>query len=336
MTAGVVPPTRRAILVTGGTGFVGSAVLRALLRNAPPGDLPDIRVLTRGSLPQWMVDAGVHELRGDLIEPATLRGICGGVGTLVHLATHIGADGERCAAVNAEGTVALLDEARRSAVRRVVNVSTTSVYGHGVHEGVSESIVAPNPASVTSRTRLAAERAVRAVGGIVLRPHLVYGSGDAWFVPTLLRLLQRVPAWIAGGHAMTSVIGVDDLAKVVAALARLPWEPSRGAVFHVNHPHPVSMRTLTSTLCKQLGMPLPEHNLPAVVHRALTERAMPELTDHQFSLLSEHHWYDSARIWRWAKVAPAASPLAGMAKATSWYRRQVTGLTAVPDTPART
>jgi nucleoside-diphosphate-sugar epimerase len=275
-----------------------------------------------------MRDSGVVEVPGDLAAPKSLRGVGHGVVTVVHLASRIGGTYEQCMAVNGDGTAALLDEVRGTGVHRVIYVSTTSVYGNGTHRGVSESMLAPAPVSVTSTSRLAAERTVRAAGGIVLRPHLIYGRGDTWFVPTILRLLRHVPAWIEGGRAMTSVVAVDDLAEVVLALTRMPWQPTGGTVFHVSHPQPVSMRTLTTTVCDQLGLPLPDHDLAAAVHRVLTRRAMPELTDHQFSLLANDHWYDSRRIWRHTAVPCGPSPMHRLRSAVGWYREVADGFSA--------
>ena len=308
---------RNAILVTGGTGYVGSHVVRALLADDTPGR-PEVRVLSRGELPSWMVEAGVVGVHGDLSAPAGLRGACDDTATLVHLAATVGRDVAECDAVNTDGTVSILSEARRAGTKRVIYVSTTSVYGNGVHQGATESLLAPAPASAASRSKLAAERAVRAAGGIILRPHLTYGPGDKWFVPTLLRLLDAVPAWIDGGAALMSVVSVQDLAKVTAALATRPWEPRPGAVFHVSQPRPVSVNTLAHRICTPLGIQLPEHDLPSTVHRALTRNAIPELTDHQFSLLAEDHWYESNRIWRALDIAP--DELAGLDEAVSWYR----------------
>jgi nucleoside-diphosphate-sugar epimerase len=308
---------RNAILVTGGTGYVGTHVVRALLADDTPAR-PEVRVLSRGELPSWMVEAGATAVHGDLSAPGGLRGACDGAATLVHLAATVGRDVAECDAVNTEGTVAILAEARRAGTKRVVYVSTTSVYGNGIHQGASESLLAPAPVSAASRSKLAAERAVRAVGGIVLRPHLTYGPGDKWFVPTLLRLLDAVPAWIDGGAALMSVVSVQDLARVAAALARRPWEPRPGAVFHVSHPRPVSVNALAQRICVPLGIRLPEHDLPSTVHRALTRNAIPELTDHQFSLLAEDHWYESNRIWRALDIIP--DRLGGLDDAVSWYR----------------
>jgi len=183
--------------------------------------------------------------------------------------------------------------------------------------------VAPAPASAASRSNLAAERAVRAMGGIVLRPHLTYGPGDRWFVPTLLRLLDAVPAWIDGGTALMSVVSVQDLARVSAALAGRPWGPRPGAVLHVSQPRPVSVNTLAHKICTPLGIRLPEHDLPSTVHRALTRNAIPELTDHQFSLLAEDHWYESSRIWRLTGVSPGPGFGRRLAEAADWYRESL-------------
>ncbi|MFI7676239.1 NAD-dependent epimerase/dehydratase family protein [Actinophytocola sp. NPDC049390] len=310
---------RNAILVTGGTGFVGSHVVRALLAE-DTHERPEIRVLSRGELPSWMVDAGVTGIRGDLSNPADLRGVCDDVVTLIHLAATVGRDVAECDSVNTDGTLAVLDQARRAGTKRVIYVSTTSVYGNGVHQGVTESLLAPAPVSAASRSKLAAERAVRAVGGIVLRPHLTYGPGDRWFVPTLLRLLDKVPAWIDGGSALMSIVSVQDLAKVPAALARLPWGPRPGAVFHVSQPRPVSVHAMAHKVCAPLGLTLPEHDLPSDVHRELTRSAIPNMTDHQFSLLAEDHWYESTRIWRTLGITPTELGTAEIDDAVGWYR----------------
>lgn len=307
---------RNAILVTGGTGYIGTHVVRALLRE----DAPEIRVLSRKRLPDWMADAGVVGVQGDLAAPSTIKGCCAGVATLVHLAANIGRDADECDAINTDGTMAILAEAGRADTKRVVYVSTTSVYGAGIHQGVTESLLAPAPCSAASRSKLAAERAVRSVGGIVLRPHLTYGPGDRWFVPTLLRLLERVPAWIAGGTALMSVVSVADLARIPAELTRLPWGPRPGAVFHVSQPRPVTVKALTHKVCGPLGWPLPEYDLPTKVHRELTRAALPELTDHQFSLLADDHWYESGRIWRQLDLVPGELDDAPMAEAADWYR----------------
>lgn len=177
-----------------------------------------------------------------------------------------------------------------------------------------------DPASVTSRSRLAAERLVRGAGGVVLRPHLVYGAGDRHVVPTLVRWLRAVPAWAEGGSARTSVIAVGDLAKVIAAFALDPGLGRPGEVFHVADPRPVRVRSLLTSVCEALDLPLPAADLRLDEHRARTRAALAWLSDHQYSLLTRDHWYESSRVWARTGESPGPGLTARLAEAAYWYR----------------
>ncbi|MFE2427601.1 NAD-dependent epimerase/dehydratase family protein [Streptomyces sp. NPDC059373] len=307
-------------LVCGGTGFVGSAVVRELLRTAGPGD---VRVLSRRPLPPWMAAAGVEGVAGDLEDPRTLRGCCAGVGVLLHLSSYVGRDPERCTAVNATGTAALLDEAERAGVRRIGYVSTASVYGHGPHRGAGEAELTPAPASAASTSRLLAEGAVHDRGGVVFRPHLVFGPGDRWFVPALVRLLTAVPFWPDGGRARSSLIAVQDLARIMAAFALTDRPPTPGSVWHAAHPAPVPLRDLVEAVWGVLGMAEPRGDVTYADHRALAAGALPELTAHQHALLTGDHWYDSDGVWRALELDPGPGFAARMAGSLPWYGEHV-------------
>ncbi|UJW33891.1 NAD(P)-dependent oxidoreductase [Saccharothrix sp. AJ9571] len=312
----------KPVLLTGATGFIGSAVVRELRRVGWFDWGPPLVVLSR-SPPDWLAGSGVEVVKGDLAEPSGLRGIADGISTVIHIAAQIGGDAERCRRVNHDGTRFLLEEAEKAGIRRFLYMSTTAVYGHGPHRGISESLLAPEPVSATSLSRAHAEREVRKFGGTVLRPHLVYGPGDTWFVPGLCRLVQAVPAWIDGGAARTSVIDVDDLAALVVRLMGLSWGKSRGAVFHANHPRPVTVREVVSTVCRELGLRVPVRNLSAEAHRARTRKVLPGLTDHQFDLLARDHWYDSERLWRRTDADPGGGFAEKFARSAGWYRTHI-------------
>ena len=305
------------ILVTGATGFIGTAVVRELVaRDAGPR----VRVLVRRRVPAWMTDAGVMAWRGDLTDAGSLTGLCGGVTTLVHLASQVGGDPVVCEAVNSGGTANLLGEARRAGTTQVLYLSTCAVYRDGVHRGAVESVLATDPSSATSRSRLAGERLVRAAGGIVLRPHLVHGAGDRYVVPALMHMLRAVPAWAAGGSARTSLIAVTDLAAVIAALALKPVAGRPGDVFHVADPRPVRIRRLVTAVCRLLDLPVPTEDLPLDEHRARTRAALPALSEHQYSLLTQDHWYESSRVWALAGVSPGPGFGPRLEEAAGWYR----------------
>ncbi|HET6709321.1 NAD-dependent epimerase/dehydratase family protein [Amycolatopsis sp.] len=312
------------ILVTGATGFIGTAVLRELVAR---GMGTRVRVLVRGPVPAWMTDAGVTTWRGDLTDAPSLAGLCAGIGSLVHLASQVGGEPALCTAVNEDGTAKILAEARSAGTAHVVYLSTCAVYRDGVHRGAAEPAggagLVTEPASPTSRSRLAGERLVLAAGGIVLRPHLIYGTGDRHVVPALARWIRAVPAWAAGGAACTSLVAVADLAAAIAVLALDP-RPRRGAeVFHVADPRPIRVRGLVTAMCELLGLPVPVADLPLAEHRARTRVALPSLSDHQYSLLTQDHWYESSRIWDRTGVSPGPGFGRRLAEAADWYRESL-------------
>ncbi|MFE7384471.1 NAD-dependent epimerase/dehydratase family protein [Streptomyces zhihengii] len=316
---------RGAVLVVGGTGFIGSAVVRELL-SPSGGGARDVRVLARRPLPDWMTSAGARRIPADLLDPASLEGCCDGVGTVLHLASYVGRDRTQCEAVNERGTAALAAAARAAGTGRLLYVSTASVYGHGPHRGAAEGRLAAAPVSPASTSRLAAEAIVLDGGGIVLRPHLVYGPGDKWFVPTVCRLLRKVPVWADGGSARASLVGVRDLARVVAAFAERDWSGEHGGIHHVNHPRPVMFRTVVGQLCRHLGIAPPTSDLSRRAHRELTARVLPQLSAHQHALLTEDHWYDSNGVWARLGLTPGPGFAAGLVPGLPWYRRHLAGL----------
>ncbi|HWS35619.1 MAG TPA: NAD(P)-dependent oxidoreductase [Actinoplanes sp.] len=249
------------VLLTGSTGFIGSAVHRRL------ADLPGVRLrLLRREPSPGRSDV----VTGDLTDPAGLRGLCDGVDVVVHAASYVGPDPGRCASVNAVGTANLVSEAHRAGTPGLVYVSTASVYGRGPHTEVTEDAVPARPESPVSSTRLAAEKLIRAAGGLVIRPHLVYGPGDRWVVPALATLLPALPGWVDGGRARMSMIHVDDLARLVTSLALDPPPGSAGAVYHANHPEPAVVREAGEALGRSLGFAWPSGTVPY-------DQAVPEL-----------------------------------------------------------
>ncbi|UTH96637.1 dTDP-glucose 4,6-dehydratase [Streptomyces rimosus subsp. rimosus] len=341
------------VVVTGATGFIGSAVLRELLRTDPassPSTHPDsaptpsprplhIRAASRkpAAASDPTTDPRLDWARADLADPASLRGLCEGADVLLHLASDIGRDAEYCELVNVLGTAALVDEAVRAGVGRIVHLSTAAVYGAGPHSGLDVDEIPPAPVSAASRTRLAAEQPVLAAGGTVLRPGLVLGAGDRWVVPALAELLGRVPARWDGGRGLLSVVAVEDLARLFVRLALGPYGTSgtpgtsgapassgipRG-IHHASHPTPVSNGDLMDTLLAHDVFPDAPAALPDLSWADCLQRleATPgRVSERQFALLARDHWYRSEEVWTAAACDPGPGPLARLADSADWYR----------------
>lgn len=282
----------RRVLLTGGAGYVGRAVLAALRR-------PGIEVAGLVHRRAAAVDATIA---GDLGDPATLRGCCADAEVVLHVAAHVHDDAVVCDRVNAEGTRALVAEARRAGVARLVYVSSAAVYGMAEHDGAREDQCVVAPVTPISRSRAAAERAVLDAGGAVVRPLFVYGRDDERFLPAVIRGLRRLPFLVERGRARISVIGVGDLGRAVADLALAETPPT--GVYHATDGFPVRFADLATALRDALGVPVPRGSLPWPIARRVVRWLAPRLTgdvpasaEHRLFLIARDHHYDAERLW---------------------------------------
>jgi nucleoside-diphosphate-sugar epimerase len=314
------------VLLTGGTGFVGQHVTRALLEHPAS---PEIRLLVHRT-PPATVDHRLLPFEADLGVPASLGGICGGVDAVIHLASYLGGDDAQCTRINAEGTEALADLARGAGAHRFVYLSNAAVYGWASHSGAAEDDVTVAPATPISRSRARAERAVSAVAGTIVRPLFVDGEGDTRFVPTIMRALRRTPFLIGGGRARLSTISVQDLARAVVALTLSVPAPTAGGVFHANDQCPVSFREMAEQITREFGGHLPRLSVPYQIGRTLlrwrADRSLGTATwtasaAHRLFLVSHDHWYDSERLWGLLGWAPSSSFCDRLPAAHAWYQR---------------
>ncbi len=304
--------SRPLVAITGATGFIGSAVLAEVRRRGAA-----VRHIGRrpAAGPRH---ADYQWFPADLEQPETLRGACGGATALVHLASYIGPDPGRCQRVNEEGGDALAAEAARCLVPRLVHLSTAAVYGRGPHQGIDVDEVPPEPVSPASRSRLAGEAAFRRAGATVLRPGLVLGPGDCWVVPALAELAARVPARWDGGDHRLSVVAVHDLARLIAEVALR--DGALPGVHHASHPTALRTGELMDALAGHgLVPPLREDwDWDTCVRRLHSSSG--EVSERQFHLLAQDHWYRSDRIWAAARCPSGPHPLRRIAESASWYR----------------
>lgn len=112
------------ILVTGGSGFVGSHLASRL---AAAGAQVRALVRKRGDHP-GLGSPNITQMEGDFVDPATARRACEGMAFVVHSAATIGSDLADARRVNAHGTAVLAAAAREAGCRRFVQISTISVY----------------------------------------------------------------------------------------------------------------------------------------------------------------------------------------------------------------
>ena len=186
------------IVVTGGTGFIGTHLVAALRERGHA-----VWIVTRGARRQ---DAFVPEegwLAGDLVSADLERVIPGEIDVVYHLAgmgspAQCQADPSRCFTVNVTATQRLLDVVRRRGVRRFVFVSSAYVYGDGANVPTSEEALL-QPTDALGASKAAAEFLVRGYGACfgfpvtVFRLYTVYGPGSNahQLIPSLISQVLR-------------------------------------------------------------------------------------------------------------------------------------------------
>ena len=203
-----------SIAITGGTGFVGRALIDCALAQGYP-----VRALARRTQP---AREGVAWVEGDLANPAALAELVAGTEAVIHVAGLVKAAARaEFEAANVRGTLAVLRAALAERVPRFVFVSSLS---------------AREPAlSAYGSSKARAERLVRAaaIDWTIVRPPAVYGPHDREMFE-----LFRAAKWGVvpmPGNGRASVIHVDDLARLLLALvparestARATFEPDDG------------------------------------------------------------------------------------------------------------
>ncbi|MDV5149126.1 NAD-dependent epimerase/dehydratase family protein [Streptomyces sp. SBC-4] len=313
------------ILITGTTGFIGGRVAALAAARPVPGHL---RLLARRPLPPAPAagerDAGpvTETVTGDLRDVDSLRRACEGVDVLIHCASAIGGDEELARSVNDEGTRTLVDAAVRAGVTRIVALSTASVHGRGPFRAAAPGTLPLAPGSATSRSRAAGERYVMDAGGAVLRPHLVYGTGDRQLIPGLVRLLAALPGPLDAGTSLHSLIDVDSLAGALLGAALSPR--TEAGPYYVNHPEPVPVADLLAP-CEEL--------LAGRAGRAGRSRAAAvDLAEahellaghpfgrHHLAMLATDHWFADDRPWGELGCEPGPVFTAGFAAHAPWYQ----------------
>ncbi|MFJ2788550.1 MULTISPECIES: NAD-dependent epimerase/dehydratase family protein [unclassified Streptomyces] len=314
------------ILITGATGFIGGRVAATAAAHHAPAS---VRLLVRrpSAVPPTPPRPGrpkTETVRGDLRDPAALRRAVEGVDVLIHCASAIGADEERSRAVNDEGTRALVDAAVRAGVGRIVSLGTASVHGRGPFRAAAPGSLPLAPGSVTSRTRAAGDRHVRAAGGTVLRPHLVYGPGDRQVMPALARLLEALPGPLDCGGSLHSLIGVDALAGVLLGAALSP--ATVPGPYYVGHPEPVPVAELLAAAEELVvrGTDLPRRPAIDVAEARVLLAGVP-YAGHHLDMLAHDHWFADSRPWQDLGCAPGPPFRQDVAAHLPWYRDLLEG-----------
>ena len=230
------------VFVTGGTGFVGAHLVKALRAR---GDAVAALVRRPALADRLGWGPDVRIVRGDLDDEAALREGCAGADVVYHVAGKIAArNAAEFMATNRDGTANVLEAARDGGARRLLFVSSLAVAGPTTPGHPIDETRPPMPVTDYGRSKLAAEVLVRAVplAWTIVRPPVVYGEWDRGTLKIFQLARRGVVPVFGDGSQELSVIHAEDLARSLVAAATSP--AAVGRVYFASHPTTTTSRDL--------------------------------------------------------------------------------------------
>jgi nucleoside-diphosphate-sugar epimerase len=319
------------VLVTGGGGFLGGNLVRALLRR---GD--QVRVLARGEHPS-IAALGAELVRGDVADEAAVDRAVAGTGGVFHVASKIGYWGayREYERTNVTGTEALLAAAEKHRVERFLYTSTPSVAigTEAGFEGADEALPYPERfLSPYARSKARAERIVLARSSpalrtAALRPHFIYGPGDPHIAPRLVENARKGRiARIGDGTNQVDVTYIDNCVDAhLAAFDALgdPTSPVAGQAYFIGDPAPVRLWDFVARVLETHGAPAVEKHLSfgtayaigaalEVAFKTFAVRTEPPLTRLGAIMLGTSHFFSHEKARRDFGYRPAITTDVGL------------------------
>jgi len=262
-------------LVTGATGFLGGRLARKL-RDAGH----EVTAIGRNAdAGEKLAAEGIRFEQVDLRDPDSTKAICKGIDTVFHCAAFSSPWGAYSDfyTQNVEATRHLLDGCIHHRIRRVVNVSTPSLYFTSKDRfNIREQEPLParfvNAYASTKRlAELAVEEAQTAhpeLETITLRPRGIFGPGDSTILPRLIKANSRsgVPLF-RGGSALMDLTYIDNVVDALLLAGTAP-SAATGRAYNISNGEPVRLIDTLNQLFHLLDIPMRPKRLPFPVGKA--------------------------------------------------------------------
>lgn len=255
------------VVVTGGSGLVGSHVIAALVARGER-----VRALARPPARDAVERLGADVVIGDVADPASWRAALdtpGGVRGVVHSAALVQrpVGWDRHVAVNVDGA-RLAAEAAREVGARLVHVSSVAVYGgsasfepHGGPRTEDTPFRDIDERDYYARSKRRAEEEVHRaardgrLAAALIRPNVIYGERDRQFTPGVLRALRwRVLPQVGPGTNRLSCVYVGNVAAAIVAALDAPLTRVRAFNVTADAPPALTQRELLDAFAAELGI----------------------------------------------------------------------------------
>lgn len=323
-------------LVTGANGFIGSNLCSHLIQQG----YTVVGLVRRTSDRSFI--AGLDPLsvvEGDVARAESLKTAMAGVSVVYHVAGFSSDWGPWKAfrAGNVEGVRNVVEVAREHGVKRVVHISSVSVYGFpGGIDIAEDTPFVPRPGDRYITTKAEGERLAMSHQGnglevTVIRPAGVYGRNDR---TTTLQLAPVLLAgkfgYVDGGRHVMAPVYVDNLVQAIRLAGENPNAP--GHAFNVVDDGLVTWREFIEWMCEDLACPKPRLSAPAGLvwplavvlenaAKAIGKKTSPLINTYRIRAVMRDSHYSIEKARRLLGYRPVIPTREGVSKTIDWYRR---------------
>ena len=326
---------KRKILVTGGGGFLGGAIVRQLLDNGE-----QVCSYSRKTYAE-LNKLGVEQIQGDLADTDAVKQACDGATVVFHVAAKAGVWGTFNAyyRANVTGTRNILAACKSGGVKRLIYTSSPSVVFDG-NDMVRVDESQPYPSKFHAhypKTKALAEQAVLTAArdglpAVALRPHLIWGPGDTHMAPRILARAHRLRQ-VGDGTNKVDTIYIDNAAHAhLLAEAQLKANPAlSGKCYFISQDDPIPLWQMVNHILAAGGKPPVEKTIsPAMarvagsmceaIYKCLPIQSEPPMTRFVARELSTAHWFNIAAAKRDLGYKPLVSMDEGLRRLKKWLK----------------
>lgn len=325
----------RNIMVTGGGGFLGKAIIKKLLtKNCKVTSFSRFHY-------QDLEKMGVSQIQGDLADAEAVLHAFKDMDVVYHVAAKAGIWGDfnDYYRTNVIGTQHVISSCFKNKVTQLIYTSSPSViFNEHDMENIDEThpypdrYLAPYPETKAKAEKLVTDASKKGLNTITIRPHLIWGPGDNHLVPGILKRAGRLKQ-IGRKDDLVDTIYVDNAADAhIWASEKLFSNPSlSGNIYFVSQDQPVSKWVMANAFLQAGGLPpIQGHVSGKIAYLAgyffeslygfLRIKKEPPMTRFAAKELSTSHWFNISRAKNDLGYYPQITTEEGLERLRDWLR----------------
>jgi nucleoside-diphosphate-sugar epimerase len=324
----------RNVLVTGGGGFLGKAIVKKLIAKNL-----SITSFSRNFYPE-LEGMGIAQVQGDLVDKDAVVKAFKNIDAVFHVAAKPGIWGpfQEFFQANVVGTKNVISACRENSIQQLIYTSSPSViFDDYDMENVDESVpypkkyLAPYPKTKAMAEKCVQRATSKDLNTIILRPHFIWGPGDNHLMPGIVNRARRLKQ-VGRKDDLVDTIYVDNAADAhVLALEKLLENPFlSGNIYFISQDEPISKWKMANAFLSVANLaPIKGHvsakaayvagSIFEFVYTVFNIKKEPPMTKFAAKEAASSHWFNISKAKKDLGYYPKISTQEGLLRLKQWY-----------------